>query len=158
MKTVTFLTLLLICVCFWPYTLTSVSTSHTFLLPMEGRRGHWMPRNGVTGGCEPPCGCWERTRELCKNTKCSYIWAVSLPINYFLISSLRAFLLSNTVLSTKLVASNLWSWNSVTCFLEPQEFLSRGAASQVTIRAWAERHGVCVSSDFHLARWCVSAL
>lgn len=56
MKTVTFLTLLFICVSFWPYTLTSISTSHTWLLPMEGRRGHWMPWNGVTGGCEPPCG------------------------------------------------------------------------------------------------------
>lgn len=29
------------------------------LVPMECRRGHWIPGNGVIDGCELPCENWE---------------------------------------------------------------------------------------------------
>ena len=28
-------------------------------VPVEARRGPTSPWTGVTGGCEPLCGCWE---------------------------------------------------------------------------------------------------
>lgn len=30
-------------------------------VPLEGRRGHWTPRNGVLDLCELPHGCWDPT-------------------------------------------------------------------------------------------------
>lgn len=32
---------------------------HMFLVHTEDRRGIWIPGDGVTDGCEPPCRCWE---------------------------------------------------------------------------------------------------
>ena len=31
------------------------------LVPAGVRRRYWvpLPQDGVTGSCEPPCGCWE---------------------------------------------------------------------------------------------------
>ena len=29
------------------------------IVPAEARRGAGSPGTGATGGCEPPCRCWE---------------------------------------------------------------------------------------------------
>lgn len=30
-----------------------------YLVPVEVRRGHWIPQNCSCGLCEPPCRCWK---------------------------------------------------------------------------------------------------
>lgn len=32
---------------------------HVCAVPVDGRRGHWVPGTGVARSCEPPCEGWE---------------------------------------------------------------------------------------------------
>lgn len=48
----------------------SIWLSHMYVHHGWARRGRWTLRSGVTDGVETPCGHWESTWVLCKNSKC----------------------------------------------------------------------------------------
>ena len=43
-------------------------------LSSDTRRGHWIP---ITGGYEPPCGCWELNSEAISPAPSGYSWTTS---------------------------------------------------------------------------------
>ena len=67
MTVVAFISFHLIPVCaLLPMFLCSVNA-----VPVEARRGHGIPLNLITSGCEPSWGCWELSLGPWKNSQCS---------------------------------------------------------------------------------------
>lgn len=55
------------CTCVWP---AHMSLHHVYAVLFESRRGHWVPRIGVTHGCKLHCWMKNQTWILCKNSQC----------------------------------------------------------------------------------------
>ena len=58
--------------CFAPYVCV-----HIHAVPMENRRGYWIPRIKVTNRSELPYGCWELNPDSGGITSALNFWAIS---------------------------------------------------------------------------------